>query len=162
MDDILYRAQRRSDRKWVHGFYVRLDDEYRNRTSHRIYSGYAETDCDDFFGDWDEIDPDTLGVLLGEDGNGNDVYSGDILRSDMYPFSDNDEKDNYYASACFCDMQGYIYCIKNRLKEGNPVSGASEGNTYELEDLDKFYVIGTEFDDNLKGLFPQRDTDNNE
>ena len=110
----------------------------------------------------DEIDPDTLGVWLGEDGNGNDVYSGDILRSDMYPFSDNDEKDNYYVSACFCDMQGYLYVVKNRLKEDNKVSGTSEGNTYELEDLDKFYVIGTEFDDNLKGLFPPRDTDDNE
>ena len=161
MEDILYRAQRCSDRKWVYGFYVRLDDEYRNRTSHRIYSGYAETDCDDFFGDWDEIDPDTLGVLLGEDGNGNDVYSGDILRSDMYPFS-CDEEDDYYALACFNDMHGYLYCIKNRLKEDNQVRGMIEGDTYELEDLDKFYVIGTEFDDNLKGLFPQRDTEDNE
>jgi len=79
----------------------------------------------------------------------------------LYPFT-SDEEDNYYAWACFDDMHGYLYCIKNRLKEDNPVSGASEGNTYELEDLSGFYVIGTEFDDNLKGLFPSRDENNNE
>lgn len=160
IEDILFRAQRLSDRKWVHGFYVRLDDEYRTRTSHRIYSGYAETDGDDFFGDWDEIDPDTLGVWLGEDGNGNDVYSGDILHSDKYPFSNGDEKDNYYAVACFDDMQGHLYVVKNRLKEDNKVSGTSEGNTYGLEDLENFEIIGTEHDYEMKGLFPEEDENN--
>ena len=159
IEDILFRAQRLSDRKWVHGYYVCLEDFSKHRVSHRIYSGYAETDGDDFFGDWDEIDPDTLGVWLGEDGNGNDVYSGDILHSDKYPFSDGDEKDNYYAVACFDDMQGYLYVVKNRLKKDNKVSGCSEGNTYEFDEIDSFNfkVVGTEFDDNLKGLFPEED-----
>lgn len=160
VEDILFRAQRLSDRKWVHGYYVRLEDSYKARVSHRIYSGFAETDCDDFFGDWDEIDPDTLGVWLGEDSNGNDVYSGDILRSDMYPFSDGDEKDNYYAVACFDDMQGYLYVVKNRLKEDNKVSGTSEGNTYGLEDLENFEIIGTEHDYKMKGLFPEENENN--
>jgi hypothetical protein len=155
IEDILFRAQRLSDRKWVHGYYVCLEDFSKHRVSHRIYSGYAETDCEDFFGDWDEVDPDTLGVLLGEDGNGNDVYSGDILRSDDYPFSNDDEKDNYYAVAYFVNMQGYLYTVTNRLKKDNKVSGCSEGNTYGLEDLENFEVIGTEHDYNMKGLFSE-------
>ena len=153
IEDILFRAQRLSDRKWVHGYYVCLEDFSKHRVSHRIYSGYAETDCD-------EIDPDTLGVFTAcATMDGDDIYSGDILRSDKYPFSDGEEKDNYYAVVCFSEMHCYLYVVKNRLKKDNKVSGCSEGNTYEFDEIDSFNfeVVGTEFDDNLKGLFPEED-----
>lgn len=38
---------------------VRLYD-YEGNVSYRIYPGYAETDCGDFYPDWDEVDPDTV------------------------------------------------------------------------------------------------------
>ncbi len=58
-----------------------------------------------------------------------------------------------FPNFSYISLYGYLYVVRNRLKENNPVSGASEGTTYELEGLENFYVIGTEFDDNMKGLF---------
>ena len=44
----------------VEGYYVCLKDPYKKRESHRIYTGFAESDCGEFYGDWYEVDPNTV------------------------------------------------------------------------------------------------------
>lgn len=79
--EILFRGKRLDNGEWIEGFYVHLCDGKGNE-SHRIYTGYAETDCGDFYPDWFEVDPATVSRYTGlTDKNGVKVFKGDILRS---------------------------------------------------------------------------------
>ena len=81
MREILFRGRLLDSDEWVEGYYVRLFDDKGN-ISHRIYPGFAETDCGDFYPDWFEVDPVTVGQYIRlEDKNGNRVFEGDIIRS---------------------------------------------------------------------------------
>lgn len=75
----LYRGKRVDNGEWVEGYYVRLFDGKGN-VSHRIYNGYAETDCGEFYPDWFEVDPDTVGECTGLQANGKLIFEGDIVR----------------------------------------------------------------------------------
>lgn len=76
---------------WQEGYYVCLRDSYRNRESHRIYTGFAESDCGSFYGDWYEVDPKTVGQYTGlqtywyefeNEPQEADVWEHDILEVD--------------------------------------------------------------------------------
>ena len=62
---------------WVQGYYVCL-----NKTTHRIYTGFADTKpeiCPEYL----EIDPKTLGSCAGfTDKKGGLVFEGDIIKLD--------------------------------------------------------------------------------
>lgn len=60
MRDIIFRGRCTGEDDfwdWQEGYYVRLRDPFKNRESHRIYSGFAECDCESFYGDCYEVDP---------------------------------------------------------------------------------------------------------
>lgn len=79
MREILFHGKRVDNGEWVDGYYVCLYDCKGNK-SHRIYPGYAETDCDEYYHDWFEVDPETVGQFAGfPDKNGNKMFEGDIV-----------------------------------------------------------------------------------
>ncbi len=78
--NIAFRAKRLSDGAWATGDFVSLYDD-KGRRSHRIYTGYAESDCDELYPDWYEVDPDTVGQYTGmADVKGVKIFEGDIVR----------------------------------------------------------------------------------
>lgn len=69
-----------NDGEWIEGFYTCFNGE-----EHRIYTGYAETDCGDYYPDWFNVVPETVGQYTGmEDKHGNKIFEGDIIYRDWF------------------------------------------------------------------------------
>lgn len=86
MREVLFRGRTVSeseyfdDGEWIEGFYTCFNGE-----EHRIYTGYAETDCGDYYPDWFNVVPETVGQYTGmEDKHGNKIFEGDIIYRDWF------------------------------------------------------------------------------
>ena len=101
-----------------------------------------------------KVDPDTVCQFTGLlDKNGKEIYEGDVLRSDTYPFSSiqDDEIDNYYGIIGWSD-EAASFCMVAAKNPKSSVRGVSDGiaDGISQEKMQDFEVIGNVHDDEWK------------
>lgn len=100
------------------------------------------------------VDPDTVCQFTGFlDKNGNEIYEGDVLRSDEYPYSciGDNRRDNYYAVVYYCE-EGACFGTVTAKNPSSDVGGISDGilDDVEREKMKNFEVIGNVYDPEWK------------
>lgn len=139
MRDIKYRGFVLENNAWVYGYYGKLETLHGEK--HFIIEPTVTFNptVSSYFIDH-EVETSSIGECIGlKDKNGVEIYEGDILTSNQYPFQVDDEY-NYHGIIEWVDELAAFYLTK-RLVNSDRV-GISDGLSEQIENIELFEVIG--------------------
>ena len=144
MRTIKFKGQKPSNGAWVYGCLV-----YSNEIDAAIYyqTGRGSVKTMDLV----YVNPDTVCQFTGFlDKNGKEIYEGDVLRSDNFPYR-NKKQDKYFAVVYYCEKAACfgIVMVKNTSSSSwGVLDGDIDG--IDREKMQDFEVIGNVYDPEWK------------
>lgn len=142
-ENIKFKAKRIDNGEWIIGSFVVMKIPALSKTTIGIVAEGGATLY--------EVALSTICQFIGFlDKNGKEIYEGDVLRSDNYPYSciEDNEHDNYYAVVYYCE-EGAFFGIMTAVNPDSKVCGISDGilDDVQKEKMKNFEVVGNIHED---------------